>query len=127
MQYKYSTKSQANLSECHPSLQNLFNEVIWHRDCSIVEGYRGQVEQDYAFRIGASNLSYPHSKHNQKPSLAVDVWPHPRPSWDDTTAWREFALYVQGVADGMGINVINGGLSWGWDYVHWQLKDISRG
>ncbi len=56
--------------------------------------------------------------------MAVDVWPYPRPPWEDITAWREFAIFVKGVAAGMGIEVTSGGLDWVRfiDYPHWQIE-----
>ena len=53
------------------SLQNLFNEVIKDRDCTILCGYRGKEEQEKAVSEGNSKLHYPHSKHNYNPSCAV--------------------------------------------------------
>lgn len=118
----FGTKSRNNLNEAHPDLQHLFERVVENRDCSVVEGFRGEAEQNYAFKSGASKLKFPQSKHNQTPSQAVDVWPYPRPAWDDTPAWKDFATYVKGVADGMGIDIVSGGLEWGWDYPHFELR-----
>jgi len=74
---KFSKRSKDALATCHPELQLLFNEIIKYWDCSIIEGYRNQEDQDAAYDRGASKLKYPHGKHNQNPSLAVDVYPWP--------------------------------------------------
>lgn len=74
--YHFSEKSKAKLATCHKMLQVLFNTVILFRDCTIVEGHRGRDKQNKAFRNGKSKLKYPDSKHNKKPSLAVDVAPY---------------------------------------------------
>ena len=43
---KFSQDSFSKLSTCHPDLQVLFYEVIKYYDCTILEGYRNQVDQD---------------------------------------------------------------------------------
>ena len=125
MGYKFGKRSTENRSEIHADLKKFLDALIKHRDCSIVEGRRGEIEQNHMFKIGTSKLKYPDSKHNceeDELSEAVDIWPYPRPAWDDTQAWKEFSLFASGVAAGIGIEIINGGLSWGWDYPHWELK-----
>ena len=106
----FGAKSKANLSECHPDLQKVFNKVIKSYDCSVIEGYRGKEEQDAAFHSGKSTLQYPKSKHNRQPSLATDVIPYPV-DWDDTKQFYHFAGFVQGIAEEMGIQ-----LRWGGDW-----------
>ena len=106
----FGAKSKANLGECHPDLQIVFNKVIQSYDCSVIEGYRGKEEQDAAFHSGKSTLKYPKSKHNRQPSLAADVIPYPV-DWEDTKQFYHFAGFVQGVAEDMGIP-----LRWGGDW-----------
>ena len=106
----FGAKSKANLSECHPDLQKVFNKVIQSYDCSVIEGYRGREEQDAAFHSGKSKLQYPKSKHNRQPALAADVIPYPV-DWDDTKQFYHFAGFVQGIAEEMGIQ-----LRWGGDW-----------
>tara|TARA_R100000700_G_C3175771_1_gene150663 strand:- start:2771 stop:3169 length:399 start_codon:yes stop_codon:yes gene_type:complete len=106
----FGAKSKANLSECHPDLQKVFNKVIQSYDCSVIEGYRGKEEQDAAFHSGKSKLQYPKSKHNRQPALAADVIPYPV-DWDDTKQFYHFAGFVQGIAEEMGIQ-----LRWGGDW-----------
>ena len=125
--YKYSNVSKQRLASCHPDLQLVFNEVIRHRDCSILCGHRGEHEQNAAFAGGFSGLRYPQSKHNKLPSLAVDVMPYfqvrPHIRWDDNIATTHFAGFVLGVASQMGISLEWGG-NWkgGWDKPHYQLS-----
>tara|TARA_Y100000004_G_scaffold4519_1_gene5385 strand:- start:71 stop:469 length:399 start_codon:yes stop_codon:yes gene_type:complete len=104
----FGAKSKANLSECHPDLQKVFNKVIQSYDCSVIEGYRGREEQDAAFHSGKSKLQYPKSKHNRQPALAADVIPYPV-DWDDTKQFYHFAGFVQGIAEEMGIQIRWGG------------------
>jgi len=119
--YRYGKRSMMNLSQAHTDLQRLFAKVIQHRDCSIIEGHRGMANQNKMFAEGKSKLKWPMSKHNTMPSYAVDVLFYPFTEWDDHKSWYEFVHFVQGVAVGMDIGVINGGLSWGWDFPHWEL------
>lgn len=95
--YKYSVRSLKNLSEAHPMLQCLFMEVIKHWDCTILDGYRTEAEQNEAYRKGHSKLKYPKSKHNKKPSHAVDVTPYPV-DWNDYRRMYMFAGFVKGIA-----------------------------
>ena len=106
--YKYGTRSTKNLSEAHPELQRLFNEVIKHYDCSIIEGYRGEEEQNRAYYAGKSGLKFPSSKHNKKPSLAVDVVPYPI-DWRDKDRFYYFGGLVKGIASQLGIKIRWGG------------------
>ena len=113
---QFSQSSKAKLLTCHPHLQDLFNEVIKRRDCTIVSGRRGKAEQDELYRRGMSMKKYPYSKHNTEPlSSAVDVMPYfdtdPHLRWDDTESMYEFAGYVARVADEFGI-VIRRGCDW---------------
>jgi len=121
--YKYGKRSLNNLSECHPDLQLVFYEVINHVDCSIIDAHRGQSEQNYLCKIGKSHLVWPNSKHNNLPSLAVDVVPYPI-VWNDIQRFKDFCWFVKGVAAGMGIPIISGGLDWAnyRDYPHFELK-----
>ena len=96
---KFSIKSQERLRTCHPELQKLFNYVILDYDCSIICGFRGEAEQNEAYASGNSKLRWPQSKHNQQPSLAVDVVPYERGlDWGRMQS-AHFAGYVKGIAD----------------------------
>lgn len=79
MPYKFSKRSLSNLGECHLKLQIIFNTIIKYFDCTILDGHRGEKEQNEAFHKGTSKLKFPKSKHNKLPSLAVDVTPYPIP------------------------------------------------
>src|ERR1700692_337198 len=68
----FSQGSFSKLCTCHIDLQTLFYEVIKHFDCIVIEGNRGQSEQDAAFESGYTKLRYPNGKHNAIPSNAVD-------------------------------------------------------
>lgn len=104
----FSPASLKRLQTCHPLLQDLFNEVIKHHDCSIISGYRGREEQEEAFNNGNSKAHYGQSNHNFSPSLAVDVMPYPI-NWDDIKGIHKFAGFVLGVAAEKNIPVRWGG------------------
>lgn len=104
----YSAKSKERLATSHPLLQDLFNEIIKHRDCSILYGHRNRVEQEEAFTNGRSKAHYGQSFHNYSPSLAVDAMPWPI-NWEDLKGIHEFAGFVLGVAAAKGIEIRWGG------------------
>ena len=109
---RYSRTSERRLATCHPDLQELFNRVIQYRDCTIICGHRTKEEQNEAHRTGHSKLKFPESKHNQDPSLAVDVMPYfdtaPHIRWDDLESTYNFIGFVQGIADELGIKIRSG-------------------
>lgn len=94
---KFSQTSFSRLSTCHMELQTLFYEVIRAFDCSILEGYRNEADQEKAFKEGATKLHYPHGKHNANPSMAIDVAPYPV-KFNDTNRFYYFGGYVLGIA-----------------------------
>lgn len=122
----YSEKSLKKLRSCDPRLIAVFMKVIEKMDCMILFGFRGEEEQNEAFRNRASKLKWPDSKHNKTPSLAVDVAPYPL-DWQDKERFIRFAFYVLGVADAMGIPLRWGGdwdgdmIADDWDLVHFEV------
>ena len=112
---KFGPTSKKNLSEAHSALQRLFEEVVKHHDCSVIEGHRPQAEQEKAFHSGKSKVNWPDSKHNSTPSNAVDVVPYPI-DWNDKERFYYFAGIVKGIASQMGIPI-----RWGGD---WNSNNI---
>jgi peptidoglycan LD-endopeptidase CwlK len=118
MSYKFGPQSIAKLQECDVRLQSVLNEVIKIYDCSVICGFRTQADQNHAFKSGMSKVEWPNSKHNQKPSKAMDVVPHPL-DWSDIKGFCYMAGIVMGVAHKMGVK-----LRWGGDFnMNNQLKD----
>jgi len=111
---RFSRSSKSKLATTHLRLQELFKRVIRGYDCKVLCGYRDRGEQDKAFKSKRSTKSYPQSKHNHLPSIAVDVVPYPI-DWDDMERFRHFVGYVEGVASMMGMKIRNGG---DWDSDH---------
>lgn len=114
---KFSQASFSKLSTCHPDLQALFYEVVKYFDCTILEGYRNEIDQETAFANGSTKLHFPHGKHNSQPSMAVDVAPYPVRFSDEKLAiW--FGGYVLGIAQKLkDEGKITHGVRWGgsWD------------
>ena len=71
----FGKSSQEKLNTCDPRLIELFERVVEDFDCTVLQGYRDEVDQNRLFEEGFSKLKYPKGKHNQYPSLAVDVAP----------------------------------------------------
>ena len=133
---RFGKRSTANLAQCHPLLQRVFNEVIKYYNHSILVGRREEEAQNKAVADGKSKLIYPKSKHNPIPSNAVDAAPwfnkEPHIRWYDTKSFYHFGGFVLGVAAALGIK-----LRWGGDWdsdgvlddqyfndlVHFELKE----
>lgn len=116
----FSQTSKDRLATCDARLQRVFNEVIKHFDCKVLQGHRGQAEQDKAFAEGASQKKWPNGNHNSMPSKAVDVVPYPV-DWTDRERMTLFAGFVIGIAQGMGIDI-----RWGGDWnENTKVKDNS--
>ena len=107
---RFGSKSKQRLATCHEDLQEIFEEIIKHFDCSVLCGHRGEKDQDKAVATGNSKVSWPNGRHNKKPSIAVDVCPYPV-DWDDRERMTYFAGMVMGIAKAKGI-----GLRWGGDW-----------
>ena len=107
---KFGRKSRERLSTCESNLQKVFNEVIKHVDCSVLEGHREKDRQNKLYEEGKTKVRYPNGRHNRQPSSAVDVTPYPV-DWKDRERQTLFAGFVIGVASQMGIK-----LRWGGDW-----------
>jgi peptidoglycan LD-endopeptidase CwlK len=107
---KFGKKSREQLATCDKRLQEVFNEVIKSVDCTILEGYRNEEDQNKAYDKGNSKVKYPNGRHNSKPCLAVDCLPYPI-DWKDLERMTLFAGYVLGTAEQMGIKLV-----WGNDW-----------
>ena len=115
---RFGKSSKKRLKTCDERLQKVFNEVIKHVDCSVLEGHRGKERQDRFYDEGKSKVRFPDGRHNKLPSRAADVTPYPV-DWNDRERQTLFAGFVLGVARGMGI-VLRWGGDWDQD---WQVMD----
>ena len=105
---KFSKSSKDKLATCREELQVLFKEVVKGFDCTILQGYRGEEDQNRLFEQNRTKVKYPNSNHNKGPSLAVDVVPYPI-DWKDRERFTYFAGYVIGIASQMKIKIRWGG------------------
>ena len=106
----FGEKSKERLNTCDRKLQKVFNEVIKHVDCSVLEGHREKDRQNKLYEEEKTKVKYPDGRHNRQPSSAVDVTPYPV-DWEDRERQTLFAGFVIGVASQMGIK-----LRWGGDW-----------
>lgn len=125
---KFSARSLKNLEQCHPLLQLLMYEAIKVTDFSVICGFRGEKEQNEAYSRGNSKLKWPQSKHNQTPSLAVDIVPYPI-DWNDERRFRTLGTVVKEIWAQLPEEKKEGwSLSWGgdWktfkDFPHFELR-----
>jgi hypothetical protein len=128
---KFGKNSRDRLATCDKRLQEVFNEVIKHVDCSVLEGHRGEERQNRFVDEGKSKVRFPNGRHNAVPSRAVDITPYPV-DWEDRERQTLFAGFVLGLTSGMGINLRWGG-DWDQDFQvvdnkfddfpHFEIKD----
>jgi peptidoglycan LD-endopeptidase CwlK len=95
---QFSEKSLAKLKTCHEDIQTICYEAIKIIDFTILEGHRGQEDQDRAFNEGKSEKKWPDSKHNELPSVAFDAAPCPV-DWNDLKRFYYFAGILIGVSE----------------------------
>ena len=110
---RYSKRSKERLASCDERLQEIFNEVIKHVDCSVLEGYRNKERQNKLYDEGRTKVKYPNGRHNTNPSKAADVTPYPV-DWKDRERQTLFAGFVIGIR-GMGYRIRWGG-DWDMDF-----------
>ena len=115
---KFSRRSKDRLNTCHKDLHKVFNEVIKHVDCSVLEGHRSCARQNKLYEEGKTKVRYPKGRHNASPSRAVDVVPYPI-DWNDRERFHLFSGFGIGLARGMGIT-----LRWGGDWnMNFEVDD----
>ena len=105
---RFSQTSIRKLDTCHQDLRILFSEVIKCFDCTILCGHREEEAQNEAFHTGQSEKEFPDSKHNKRPSIAVDAVPYPI-NWQDKERFYYFAGFVKGIASKLNIKIRWGG------------------
>jgi len=113
---RFGDSSNRRLDECHPDLQVIFREVVKSFDCSAICGHRGKFAQITAYESGKSHVTWPDSKHNLKPAMAVDAPPYPV-DWNDTERFALFAGYVMATANQLFLQgKISHRIRWGGDW-----------
>ncbi len=137
--FKLSIKSITTLSHCDDRIIKLMNEVIKRIDFTVISGHRTPSEQFALFEKGrqfidgnwivvdrkkvVTNRDGTHnkSKHNELPSMAIDIAPYPI-DWQDLTRFIELSKVVKEEAEKLGIRITWGG-DWKTfkDYPHYQI------
>jgi len=117
--YKFSDRSERNRATLHPYLQSLVDEMINHRDFSIIEGHRSREAQDHYYETGKSKVKWPNSRHNTFPSEAMDIIPYPfKPAdWENRELWVGWSNWVVGFAAARGVT-LRSGYDWDRDFDH---------
>lgn len=110
-----SKTSIQKLETCHSDLKRLIYAVAKEEKCAVICGFRGRYEQEKAYMQGKSKARFGQSKHNSKPSLAVDVVPLPL-DWNDIPAFERLGEKIMKKADELNIKI-----KWGRDFTN--LKD----
>ena len=114
----FSKTSLARLASCDFRLQMILHIAIKYIDIVVLEGHRGQREQDEAYERGASKVKWPNGKHNKIPSMAVDIWPwtqEGKVDWKDIAAAARMMGYVQRIGDEIGVK-LRFGFDWDGDF-----------
>ena len=112
----FSARSELRLGSCDPRLQEICHEAIKIIDFSVIEGHRSEARQNDAYDAGRSKLKWPESKHNQVPSLAVDIVPYPV-DWEQHSRFYVLAGVMFACAHKLGYKLRFGG-DWDMDGEH---------
>lgn len=93
---RWGDKSKRIRATLDPRLQVVVDEVLQRVDVSLTSGYRDREEQNTLFENNVTQVRYPDSKHNRRPSEAVDLQPHPYPNNENDL--RAALGYIAGLA-----------------------------
>jgi len=116
----FSSRSKKRLEQCDPKLQFIANELIKIMDVSVLCGFRGEEEQNEAYNNKRSKLKFPQSKHNKRPSLAIDFAPYPI-DWENINKFERMCGIIEGIAHANNIKIRLGRDFSFKDYPHIEL------
>lgn len=122
MTYQLSDRSRRRLTTCHPKLQLVVEEAAREFPMLVLWGWRGEKDQNDAFDRGATPLRFPDSKHNLKPSRAVDCAPDPL-DWNDLAAFDAMGEAMLAAAKKLGIAIVWGKTFKRVDRPHFELAE----
>lgn len=110
----WGNRSKEVYDELDPRLQRVLDRALHEvADISLTTGFRSQVIQNEKYLTGKSKTPWPRSKHNKKPSLAVDLQPYPMPARKEKL-WAALA-YIAGRIIEIGVEE-GIALRWGGDW-----------
>ena len=120
--YHFGKTSLKRLATVEEPLIKVCNAGIQVMDITVLDGYRGPYRQNKYFAEGTSQKKYPESRHNSKPSGAIDLAPWPL-DWEDISRFVTLSYVLKGAAAALNIEIEWGG-EWRSfkDYPHYQLK-----
>lgn len=104
MPHKLTPLSIRRLATCEDQLQRVILDAAESFDFQVLCGHRGEKEQNDAFARKTSKVRWPNSKHNSKPSRAVDLIPWPI-DWNDLKRFDAMMKVVKASADKLGVKV----------------------
>lgn len=104
----FGKTSQRRLDTCHEEFKEVMPKVLAQLpftcpdtgivivDCGIISGYRGEDEQEEAYRLGNSKAKFGESKHNTNPSEACDTLPmiDGKYVWNNKVLHKAYAALV---------------------------------
>lgn len=119
--YVWGDRSLKNMEGIHPDLRKVMDRAleISETDMTVIEGLRTVERQKELVRKGFSKTM--NSRHIT--GHAVDVVPYPiahRLSYPQEK-WDQVANAILTAAKELGVDLIWGYGSWGWDHPHYQL------
>ena len=115
----FGPKSRRCRDQCHARLKLVLDEAILRYDFSVIWGFRDREDQQAAYENGTSQLRFPFSKHNRKPSRAFDVIPYPDGFEASDEEFYKQATHILRAANHHQVR-----LNWGG---HWRgLRDLAH-
>lgn len=117
---KFGNRSKANLDTADPRLQRVCYRALSYgvMDFSVIEGHRTIEKQQKLYAEGKSQIDgiTRKGKHNENPSLAVDLLPYPHKIngvnvWEDKQRFSVLAGLILAAAAEEGVT-----LRWGGDW-----------
>lgn len=121
----FGKRSKLALENVHPQLVKLAERALelCDTDFSVLEGHRGEAEQNKAYRLGNTKVKYPNSAHNQMPALAIDCIPYP---FAENGGWKNEAGF-QAIAQAMfqAARELKLDIRWGGDFNRDENKTVS--
>jgi peptidoglycan L-alanyl-D-glutamate endopeptidase CwlK len=112
--FKFGKASMVQYVTLDKRMQKVLDEVIKMYDFQIVEGFRGQIAQDWAYKNKKSQVRWPNGKHNKLPSKAVDIYPYPV-DWSDDPKNIQRSVLLAGMVLATGFR-LGIPLRWGGDW-----------
>lgn len=112
--FRFSDTSRQRLLSCDPRLINVMTKVMgWQvLDFTVLEGHRSPERQQQLYEMrddqGRRFTNVKWSKHNYRPSRAVDIAPYPI-DWNDTFRFHLLAGVVYAAAAQEGFPIRWGG------------------